>query len=97
MTRCVALLALAGSDVVASACWRGPEGGGVGLLARFQVEQGILAAAPLFSARPPSKVSFEAPSTTFFDRLKVFFSAIDLENTLVAFNLCHQLYNRLQK
>ena len=31
---------------------------------------------------PTSRVSFEAPSATFFDRLDIFFDAIDLINTL---------------
>ena len=46
------------------------------------------AAGPLFFAGLTPKVSSEAPSRTFFDRLDIKSDAIDLINTLVTFNLC---------
>ena len=42
-------------------------------------------ARPLFWSAPTSKLSFEAPNTTFFDRLDIFSDATNLKITLVAF------------
>ena len=39
-------------------------------------------AVPILLTRLPSRVSSEAPSTTFFDRLDIFSDAIDIINTL---------------
>ena len=44
---------------------------------------------PLFLSAPTSKLSFEAPNTTFFDRLDIFSDAINVKITPVPFVSVH--------